>query len=237
MSQTFAAQLLETVKTPDITQNALLQGIVNGRYPKAALRPFIADLTALAASLPPTLASLYALCDKEQVRQALLENLLEEIGAASYQPQTGLLLAPERHHTALAVRLARALGVVDVRVAKPPTGQWISGELRQGRWLGSFAYICVGIESNVPRAFRLLYEGLRKHYGVAEADLEFLAEHFIADEKHGAHGAELAAFAATTTEQQQEARHGAQRGALAFWHFHQRHARLLRATPAAASAV
>ncbi len=237
MSQTFAAQLLEIVKTPDITQNALIQSIANGRYPKDSLRGYIADLTALAGSLPATLASIYALCDKAEVCHALLENLLEEIGAASYSPQTGLLLAPERHHTALAARLARALGVVGVCVAKPPTGQWISLELQQGRWLGPFAYICVGIESNVPRAFRLLYEGLRQHYGVAEADLEFLAEHFIADEKHGAHGAELAAFAATTTEQQQEARHGAQRGALAFWHFHQRHARLLRAAPAAASAA
>jgi pyrroloquinoline quinone (PQQ) biosynthesis protein C len=229
MSQTFAAQLLATVKTPDITQNALIQGIANGCYTKDSLRAYIADLTVLAGSLPPTLASLYALCDEAQVRHALLENLLEEIGAASYQPQTGLLLAPERHHTALAARLARALGVVDAGVAKPQTGQWISGELRQGRWLGPFAYICVGIESNVPPAFRLLYEGLRAHYGVAETDLEFLAEHFIADEKHGAHGAELAAFAATTTAQQQEACNGAQRGALAFWHFHQRHARLLRA--------
>jgi pyrroloquinoline quinone (PQQ) biosynthesis protein C len=72
---------------------------------------------------------------------------------------------------------------------------------------------------------------------VAEADLEFLVEHFIADERHGAHGAELAALAATTNEQQQEALAGAQRGALAFWHFHQRHARLLRSqTPIARAA-
>ncbi|MDX2034059.1 MAG: iron-containing redox enzyme family protein [Blastocatellia bacterium] len=228
MSDALAVQLLEAARSPDITRNEFVRGIAEGRYPKTALGEYARDLQALAGALPPTLAMLYSRCDNERARRVLLENLLEETGVVAFDSQAGLQIASERVHVAMAARFLNATGADAGDAAAPSSGEWISRELAQGRWLGPFAYICIGIEANVPPAFRLLYAGLRSHYGFSEDDLTFFIEHFIADEKHGAHGAQVAAAAADTDARRQEAFRGAQRGALAFWHLHQRHARRLR---------
>ncbi|MFN0084400.1 MAG: iron-containing redox enzyme family protein [Blastocatellia bacterium] len=233
MSDGLAAQLLDAARAPDITQNAFVQGIAEGRHPKTALRDYARELAALAGNLPSVLARLYSHCDDDRARRVLLENLLEETGVASYDSSAGLVIAPHRIHVGMAARFLRATGADATDMTSRASGEWLTGELDRGRWLGPFAYVCVGIEANVPRAFRLLFAGLRAHYGFSDEDLEFFTEHFIADEKHGALGAGVAAAAAGTDALRQEAFRGARRGALAFWHLHQRHARRARSAGAA----
>src|SRR5262245_47913868 len=135
MSAAFAAQLLSAVRTPDITHHAFVQGIAAGRYPKASLHAYLQELAALAKGFPATLATLLAHCDHEEARHLILENLLEEEGAVTYNAEDGLVIASYRSHSALAVRLAQAAGA-QTAATMPPPGQWLSRELAEGRWLG-----------------------------------------------------------------------------------------------------
>lgn len=227
MLTAFAKQLLAAGHVPEIIEHPFVRGIVEGRYPKESLYAYAQELIGLAAGFPARLAELFARCDHAEVRRVILENLLEEEGVVSFGAVNGLVIDPQRRHAAMGDRFLKALGAGCVPTP-PPAGQWLTTELQAGRWLGPFAYFCVGIEANVPATFRLLAAGLRTHYGLHEEDLEYFTEHFIADERHGEHGAEIAAAAATTQALQQEALTGAQRGGQAWWHFHQQHMRRLR---------
>lgn len=231
MSTAFVTQLLAAARTHDITRNPFVQGVVAGRYPKTALCIYAQELVGLAAGFPALLATLLARCDHAEARRVILENLLEEEGAVSFSAAEGLVLAPERRHTALGERFVQALGA-DATGLKPAPSQWLLQELEQGRWLGPLAYVSVGVEANIPSTFRLLFAACRKHYGFQVEELEFLSEHFDADERHGINAATVIAAAATTTSAQQQALTGAQRGGAAWWHLHLRHARRLR-TPVA----
>jgi pyrroloquinoline quinone (PQQ) biosynthesis protein C len=227
MSAAFVTQLLAVARAHDITRNPFVQGIVAGRYPKPALRAYAQDLVGLAAGFPALLATLLARCDHAEARQVILGNLLEEEGAVSFSAAEGLVLAPERCHTALGERFVRAMGA-DATELRPAPSQWLLQELEHGRWLGPLAYVSVGIEANIPDTFRLLFTGLREHYGLQVKELEFLSEHFDADERHGLNAATVIATAANTKAAQQEALTGAKRGGAAWWHLHLRHARRLR---------
>ncbi len=223
----FKQQLLAAGKVPEIIRHPFVRGIADGSYPKEALHFYAQELIALAASFPAQLATLFARCDNENARQVILQNLLEEEGVVSFGTATGLVIDPQRRHTALGARFLKAFGV-DNPTSPSPTGQWLTNELQAGRWLGPFAYLSIGIEANIPATFRLLYEGLHTHYGLCDEELEFFIEHFSADERHAEHGAAVAATAATTAAARLEALAGAQRGGQAWLHFHQRHARRLR---------
>ena len=223
----FKQQLLAAGKVPEIIHHPFVRGIAEGSYPKGALHFYAQELIALAASFPAQLATLFARCDNENARRVILQNLLEEEGVISFGTSASLVIDPPKRHAALGERFLKALGI-DNLTTPPPTGQWLTNELNAGRWLGPFTYFSVGMEANVPVTFRLLYEGLRTHYGLCDEDLEYFIEHFIADERHAEHGAAVAAAAATTEALRAEAITGAQRGGQAWWHFHQQHARRLR---------
>ena len=227
MLNDFAKELLAVGHVPEMIEHPFIRGIAEGRYEKKALHEYAQELIGLAAGFPAHLAALFARCDHAEARRVILENLLEEEGVISFGTSTGLVIDPHRRHAAMGNRFLKAFGV-DSITTPPPAGQWLTNELQAGRWLGPFAYFCVGIEANVPASFRLIAAGLQTHYGLHEEDLEYFTEHFIADERHGEHGAAIAAAAATTEALRTEALTGARRGGQAWLHLHQQHARKLR---------
>lgn len=221
--QDFPARLLQAATRPDITKNPFVKGIAAGQVSRLALQAYAQDLTFLAKTIPTVLARLLSLCDHEATQRLLLENILEETGAVSLNARDGLIFDPARSHLTLALRFLRALGV-EPDGHTHTHGRWFETRLAQDHWLGPFAYVTAGFEFNVPRAYRILVKGLHQHYGFTREELEFFTEHCTADDRHGASGGALLASAATTDELQEEALEGAHRGALAWWHIHQRHA-------------
>jgi pyrroloquinoline quinone (PQQ) biosynthesis protein C len=229
LNSEFERQLFKAARESEITTNPFVLGVRDGRCPTEALRDYATDLAILASGFPRVLSSILACCDAPDVRRALLANLLEEEGVVSFQSGAGLLIEPQRHHGAMAWRLARAAGANESDAPQLETGsRWLSEELHAGRWIGPLAFITLGYEAHVPPTFRLLLEGLRQHYHFAEADLVFLTEHLDADERHGAEGAALIARVAVTAELQAQAIAGARRGAKDWHLFHRKHARALR---------
>jgi pyrroloquinoline quinone (PQQ) biosynthesis protein C len=226
LSGDFERELLAASREPDIASNPFVRGVGEGAYQPAALRAYAAELAAIAVGFPRVLASILAHCDHPAARRALLENLLEEEGAVAFRPGDGLAIDPARRHGELARRFARAAGAGQ---AEAPRSTWFDRELRDGRWIGPFAYTAVGVEANVPRAFAVMVPGLRRHYGFADEDLAFLTEHLAADERHGEQGAAVVAEAATTEAARREALDGSRRGAQAWWRFHSKHDRAVRA--------
>lgn len=225
----FEQRLLDEARHVSIASNPFVRGVRDGLYPRAALRPYAAGVAVAAEKILYTLAAILAYCDRAEVRRELLANLLEEEGVVSYRCGEGIEADPERHHPRLAWRFARAAGVTNTEAGPHlPQVDWITSELNAGRWIGPLAYISVGTEVHVPCAFGALAYGLRTHYGFAEKELEYFAEHVGADEVHGRRGAAVLAAAAGTPEERGQALEGARRGALGFWQFHKRHDRAAR---------
>jgi pyrroloquinoline quinone (PQQ) biosynthesis protein C len=153
------------------------------------------------------------------VKRSLLGNLLEEEGVVAYVPGQGVRIDRERAHTSLGRRFARAAGASDdeIDALTVPPVRWFEERIRLGDWLGAFTYFSIGYEANVPETFRLLMTPLTQIYGFRDEDLEFLTEHFVADERHGIEAAYLIERITTTAESRARALEGARRGGRAWW--------------------
>jgi pyrroloquinoline quinone (PQQ) biosynthesis protein C len=223
----FADDLGYQASRVDFQRLPFVEAIRDGRCPIEAVRAYAIDLVALAEGFPPLLSWILASCDQREARLAVLANLLEEEGVLAFGEQSGIVAPPGRSHGELARRFATAIGA-DIPVPSPTLrSAWIDDQLRGGRWLGPLAFLTVGYESNVPRTFAPIIDGLRRHYGCRDDDLVFLTGHVTADAEHGAHGIEMLVRAAATVELQRAALDGAARGTAAFYQLHRRHARQL----------
>ncbi len=215
----FAEALLAAARTAPVERNPIVRGIASGTLSGEALRRYVISIASMAAGFPRRIAAVLAICDDLDVRRALLGNLLEEEGVVGFVPEEGVRIEPARRHGAMAVKFARAAGVEgDIEIH--PAGSWFSERLAAGDWLGPFAYFAVGFEANVPATFRAIADPLMQHYGFTRDDLEFLIEHFVADERHGIEAAHLIARVARTEEARERALAGARRGGQAWWAFH-----------------
>ncbi|MDP9195021.1 MAG: iron-containing redox enzyme family protein [Acidobacteriota bacterium] len=228
-----AATLLAVARRGPMETNPFVQAVVRGEISREEIKNFAIFLTTVAAVFPKRIAAVLAICDDAEVKRSLLGNLLEEEGVVAYVPGEGVRIDYERAHTSLARRFARAAGASEVEIdahTVPPV-RWFEERIRMGDWMGAFAHFSIGYEANVPATFRLLMEPLLTIYGFREHDLEFLTEHFIADERHGIEAADLIERVAVSGEARARALEGARRGGHAWWHILRAHLR-----PAAAPA-
>lgn len=214
----FAQSLLATARTKPIETSGFVAAVLDGSASRAAVQAYARTIASLAVSFPRRLAAVFAICDDHEVRQSLLANLLEEEGVVAFSPETPLVVDPARAHGAMAKKFARAAGVDDV--AEMPSAPWFASAVDRGDWLGAFAFFSVGLEANVPATFRLLVNPLRDLYGFTDDELEFLTEHFVADERHGLEAAHLIARVATTEDARNRALTGARRGGIAWRTLH-----------------
>lgn len=218
----FAESLLASARIAPAETNPIVAGVADGRLSRETVRRYAIAMFAMAESFPRRISSVLALCDDRAVRQSLLGNLLEEEGVVGFVPAEGVRIDPERRHGVMARRFARAAGATDAEldaISSEPA-RWFLEALRKGDWIGAYSFFAIGFEANVPATFRMLVEPLTAHYGFTGHELEFLYEHFTADERHGAEAALLIAGAATTDARRASAREGARRGGAAWWAFH-----------------
>lgn len=218
----FAESLLASARIAPVERNPIVAGISEGSLSRDTVRRYSIALTAIAESFPQRISSVLSICDDQGVRRALLGNLLEEEGVVGFVPAEGVRIDPERRHGVMARRFARAAGATEAQLdaASSEPARWFADALRQGDWLGAFSFFSIGFEANVPATFRSLVEPLTAHYGFTGHELEFLYEHFTADERHGMEAAHLIARSATTDALRSRAREGSRRGGVAWWAFH-----------------
>lgn len=223
----FAAALLAAARRAPMATNPFVDAVIRGEASRDEIKAFAIFLTVIAADFPKRIAAVYTICEHQELKRSLLGNLLEEEGVVAYAPGEGVRIDRARAHTSLARRFAYAAGASDAEIdalVMPPV-RWFAERIRAGDWLGAFAHFSIGYEANVPETFRLLMDPLTRIYGFKDEDLEFLTEHFVADERHGIEAAYLIERIATTTEARARAMDGARRGGRAWWEILRLHLR------------
>src|SRR5262245_11079143 len=105
MSASFSGALVGAARLVDPREERFFRTIAAGEYPRASLA-VLAELTAeLVDVFPAQLRRLEAICEDEDARALLRENLAEEVG----RDRDGVVHA-DRSHIALLRRFARAIG-------------------------------------------------------------------------------------------------------------------------------
>lgn len=221
----FVDELLAAARPREITTTPFLLALQAGTCHRATIQRYALHLHAAAIQFPRVLSDVLTFCDSEEIRKTVLGNLLEEEGVVSFSPGTGVVAIAERKHSAMSRRLALATAATEEQVAAERISEtrWFRDARTRGDWVGMFCFFAIGYESNVPRTFRIIHDALRTQYGFAAEDLEYLSEHFTADERHGRESAE--AIAAVGTEAQRaRALEAARRGGMAWWMMHRQFA-------------
>jgi len=220
-------QLWAETRRLDWSGLPFVRAVTEGRCPKHVLQAYALDLTTLAEDFVHQLPRILASCDDVEVRHAVLANLLEEEGIHRFEAGT-FASDPAGRHGVMAGRLARAFGADPDLPRSPIRSTWLDARLDAGDWVSALAFLTVGYEANVPAVFKPLADGLRRHYGYADADIEFLVSHVEADEEHGADGVAMVAAVARTPDAARRAIEGARRGTLAWYQFHRKHGQAVR---------
>jgi pyrroloquinoline quinone (PQQ) biosynthesis protein C len=222
----FADALLASARPAPIETHPFVVALKDGALSPEAIRDYAVAIARIGGAFPYRIASVLAVCDHQDIRRSLISNLLEEEGVVGYVPGEHVRVDPKRRHGEMAKRFARAAGATDAEVDAVTLrhARWFAEALGRGDWLGAFSYFAIGQEANVPATFRLILDPLMEHYGFRRDDLEFLTEHFEADERHGIESAHLIARVADTAEARERALEGARRGGMAWWALHRTHA-------------
>ncbi|HYI09045.1 MAG TPA: iron-containing redox enzyme family protein [Thermoanaerobaculia bacterium] len=217
--------LLAAARPAPIETHPFVVSLREGALSPEAVRGYAIAIARIGGAFPYRIASVLAICDHPDIRRSLISNLLEEEGVTGYTPGEHVRVDPKRRHGEMGRKFARAAGATDAEVDALSLrhARWFGEAIGRGDWLGAFAYFAIGQEANVPSTFRLILDPLMEHYGFSREDLEFLTEHFEADERHGLESAHLIARVAETSEARQRALEGARRGGMAWWALHRTH--------------
>jgi len=216
----FTDALLAAARPDHDWTDPFVESVLSGQLSRDAIRRYATALVAIAGGFPRRIAQILSICDVAAVRALLIANLLEEEGVVGWDASSGLRVDPERRHSTLARRFARAAGAsdadIDASIAASRSSRWFESAIERGDWIGAFAYVSVGHEANVPGTFKQLVPPLGDRYGFSLEDLIFLTEHSLADERHGNDAAHLIASVAHTGEARLAALEGARRGGSAW---------------------
>ena len=168
-----------------------------GRVAKEKLAGFSPSYCFQVDNFKRCVAAVYANAEPRDVRELMLENLLEEHGEGD----------PSRDHAQLVARFGRALGAdlpnpYDLEPI-PESREWVERILKiclEEEFVVGLAALSYGIEART-RTMAFLGALYRDKYGISEEDLEFFFMHLEADEEHAGRAIELIRKYCTTEEQ------------------------------------
>ena len=189
-------ELADVTNSVTFDSRPFIQDFAQGKVPKENLARFAASYCFQVDNFKRFVAQVYANAEPRDVRELMLENLLEEHGEGD----------PSRDHTALVAKFGRALGadIEDIYAVEPiPEGrQWIERILKVCRdepFVVGLAAISFGIEFRT-QTMAFLGQIYRDQYGLSEDDLEFFFMHLEADEEHAGRAIDLVRKYCTTEE-------------------------------------
>lgn len=173
-------ELTDVMNEQWVEDSPFIQDFVAGRIERDKLARFAASYCFQVEQFKRCVAAVYAAAEPRDVRELMLENLLEEHGEGD----------PARDHTQLVARFGRALGAdlpapFDVEPIEE-SRQWVDRILqicRDEHFVVGLAALSFGIEART-RTMAFLGQIYQERYGIAPADLEFFWMHVEADEEH-----------------------------------------------------
>ena len=188
----FRQQLESAVNARHSRLNPFTDKWVNGELTRPQLGAWAAQHYQYVSQFPRWCATVYGTCPYSDVRDFLLENIIEEESGTK--------------HVSLLIRFAEACGVSrqDVETARQlPTTRALTAwcfEMAHRPFYEGAAGLLVGLESQVPGIYKRNLPPLTSRYGFREHEVEFFSIHIEADEVHGERGYEIVEQYADTDE-------------------------------------
>jgi len=209
----FETKLLEAIMEYSMLKHPFYVAWTEGRLSQSVLGEYAKQYYAHVRAFPTYVSAVHSRCDDLQIRQELLENLIEE--------ERG-----EDNHPELWMRFAEGLGVAreDVRNAKllPSTEESVarlksltaSEDYRDGL-AALYAY-----ESQIPDVARTKREGLKEFYGIeSERAVSFFRVHEGIDVLHQQIEKQALSEKCMNADEQRRAVEVAKESAKALWGF------------------
>ena len=177
-AQSFLRRLDETIDAHKMLDHPFYRTWTMGELSRDALREYAKQYYHFVQAFPTLVSAVHANTPRLDVRQELLENLIEE--------ERG-----DDNHPGLWVKFTAALGVSEEAAAATPllpeTREAIAtmrSLTRDGSYLDGVAAL-YAYESQIPRVAAVKIEGLRAFYGITgEEALRFFTVHEAADVEH-----------------------------------------------------
>jgi pyrroloquinoline-quinone synthase len=205
------ARLDAMIAERDLLKHPFYLDWTAGRLSLDTLREYSVQYYCHVEAFPRYLSAIHSRCDDLHVRQALLENLIEEERGGDNHPE-------------LWLRFAEGLGVergaVIKAAANPATRKLVETyqRLTRERPLAAGLAALYVYEAQIPAVATAKIEGLKCHYGIAdERTLAFFTAHESADVYHAKTGAELIERLAMDDESRAEVVSAADEALLALW--------------------
>ncbi|MDQ2975797.1 MAG: CADD family putative folate metabolism protein [Acidobacteriota bacterium] len=213
VSTQFESHLLEAVMEYSMLKHPFYVAWSEGKLRKAVLAEYAKQYYAHVKIFPTYVSAVHSRCEDISVRQALLENLIEE--------ERG-----NENHPELWLRFAEALGVEreDVGAADllPSTKDSVKRlqSLTQSEDYREGLAALLAYESQIPQVAQTKREGLKSFYGIAdERAVSFFRVHESIDVLHQQIERQILSEKCQTADEQNRAIATAKESAKALWAF------------------
>lgn len=153
--------------------------------------------------------TVYASAPDQEIREFLLENMMEEEG---FVGEEGF---PQVKHTDLLLEFAEHCGKTRAEIENAQlNGELLAETIGLQSWCFRQSYkptyeavagLLVGLESQVPQIYSRTTPPLLEHYGFTEEEVVFFRLHIVADAEHGERGFEILERLADTDEKKTNA--------------------------------
>lgn len=209
----FIKKLDETVARYSMLDHPFYQAWSDGALSREALAEYSKQYYAHVKNFPIYLSATHSRCNDVEVRQLLLENLMEEERGNENHPELWLRFAEglgvDRDAVRAADLLPQTVESVNAFKAATTSDNYLEGVA------ALYAY-----ESQIPDVARTKREGLAKCYGIDdERTVSYFSVHEEADVVHRAQEREILERKADSAESQRIVLEAAEAGARAVWTF------------------
>lgn len=209
----FESNLLEAVMEYSMLKHPFYVAWTEGKLSQSVLGEYAKQYYAHVRAFPTYVSAVHSRCDDLQIRQELLENLIEE--------ERG-----EENHPELWMRFAEGLGVAreDVRDVKllPATTDSVARlrSLMQSEDYRDGLAALYAYESQIPEVARTKREGLKDFYGIEdERSVSFFRVHEGIDVLHQQIEKQILSEKCKTVDEQRRAVEVAKESAKVLWAF------------------
>ncbi len=200
----FRLELEAAVQRRHSSRHPWSEAWVSGQLDRRLLGEWVKQHYHFVSHAAEWLATIFANCPHQDVRDFLLENIGEEEGMIG---QAGF---PAARHAKLLLDFAGHCGmdrseVIDAQA----NGEVLAETLGLQAWcfhqsrrpfVEAIAAILVGLESQVPQIYAKTTPPLLEKYGFTEEEVVFFRLHIMADTEHGERGFEIVDTYADTPE-------------------------------------
>ncbi|MES2014641.1 MAG: CADD family putative folate metabolism protein [Patescibacteria group bacterium] len=208
----FVTHLKEVIAEKHLLTHPFYQHWSAGTLPVGVMQEYAKQYYHLEKNFPRLLSRVHTNCDEPRVRQVLSDNLHDE--------EYG-----EKNHRELWLRFAEGLGVkrdaVEQSEMLPETKATIAS-LMEACDAGTLSGIGAlsAYESQIPAVATSKIDGLKKHYGIADArSTEFFTLHGEVDVEHSNAWWDIVDERAVSDSERAETERGVVAGRNALWDF------------------